>query len=124
MVSLWHILSYGKEGVWPDDVKEREFPSTGADPQRITLAGLDPDSTYLYSVQAATAEDAGTASFQRSFTTAGQGKAFSTGSQAVAAVSASLSLPSSSISLSVNSLLSPFFFQLMHHSVLDARVPR
>ena len=114
--------------MWPDDVKEREFPSTGADPQRITLAGLDPDSTYLYSVQAATAEDAGTASFQRSFTTASQGKAFSTGSQAVAAVSASLSLPSSSISLSVNSLpslsSSSSCSDERHHSVLDARVPR
>ena len=74
------IVSYGKEGAGPDDVRERDFPSTGEDPQRITLTELDSNSTYLYTVEAATAEGAGTASFQRSFMTAGQGKAFSTGS--------------------------------------------
>ena len=79
-VIVAYIVSYGKEGAVPDVVKERDFPSTGEDPQRIILTGLDPDSTYLYSVEAATAEGAGTASFQRSFTTAGQGKAVSTGS--------------------------------------------
>ena len=60
--------------------EEREFASTGEDPQRITLTGLDSNSTYLYSVQAATAEGAVTASYQRRFTTAGQGNAFSAGS--------------------------------------------
>ena len=79
-VIVAYIESYEKERAGPDDVKKREFPSTGEDPQRITLTGLDSDSTYLYSVQAATAEGAGTASFQRSYMTAGQGKAFSTGS--------------------------------------------
>ena len=51
-VIVAYIVSYGKEGTGPDDVKEREFPSTGEDPQRITLSGLDSNSTYLYSVQA------------------------------------------------------------------------
>ena len=46
-VIVTYIVSYGKEGAGPDDVKERGFPSTGEDPQRITLTGLDPDSTYL-----------------------------------------------------------------------------
>ena len=70
-VIVAYIVSYEKERAGPEDVKKREFPSTGEGPQRITLTGLDPISTYLYSAQAATAEGAGTASFQRSFTTAG-----------------------------------------------------
>ena len=67
-----YIVSYRMEGMKASNMTQ-VFPSTGEDPQRITLSGLDPGSTYSYSIQAATAAGVGKASFERSFTTAGQG---------------------------------------------------
>ena len=67
-------VSYRKEGAGIDDVMTMEFLSTGEDPQRLTLTGLDPGSAYMYSVRAATAVGAGTESFNMSFTTADEGK--------------------------------------------------
>lgn len=72
-VIVSYRVSYRKEGAGIDDVMTMEFLSTGEDPQRLNLTGLDPGSTYMYSVQAATAVGAGEESFNRRFTTAGQG---------------------------------------------------
>lgn len=120
-VIVSYRVSYRKEGAEIDDVMTMDFLFTGEDPQRLTLTGLDPGSAYMYSVQAATAVGAGQESFNRSFTTAGEGKSLRTTAATHTVTCACLlaSVPCSPMAMNSTCLLS---FLLPAQSVVNVTI--